>query len=154
MGNSKGESDLGAESFARLLSLIDPDPERAGVKYEQLRERLIRFFALKGVASSEDLADEVIIRVVQKIEMVKELDNVNLFAYAIANNILREHWRRRLPQVDNPPAFAIPEKEDDDLESGPECLEQCLAQLPSEARELILRYYEGATPNRTTQSPY
>ena len=48
---------LSQESFDKLLAWLDPNREKAGIKYEQIRYRLIKIFAGRGSADAEDLAD-------------------------------------------------------------------------------------------------
>ena len=58
--------DMSPESFEALLGWLDPDRERAGIKYEQIRSGLISFFTGRGHCEAEDLADETINRVISR----------------------------------------------------------------------------------------
>ncbi len=119
-------SYLSPDNFERFLAVLDPDRERAGTKYEQLRARLIRFFVSKGFSSAEELTDEVINRMIRRIETVEEIDDVNRFSYGVARNVLMESTKKK--QQDTP-VRAIPDIAERDSEL--QCLERCIGQLPS-----------------------
>ena len=63
---------LSQEAFDALLDWLDSDREQAGIKYEQIRSRLIKIFTGRGCIGPEDLADETINRVTRKL---KEIQN-------------------------------------------------------------------------------
>jgi hypothetical protein len=46
---------LSQEAFDALLDWLDPDREQAGIKYEQIRLRLIKIFTGRGCSDAEDL---------------------------------------------------------------------------------------------------
>jgi hypothetical protein len=50
----KKEWNLTQEAFAKFLSWLNPDPDKAGEKYEEIRLRLIKIFASRGCACPED----------------------------------------------------------------------------------------------------
>ncbi len=53
--------------FDKLLATLDADREQAGVKYESLRARLIKFFEWRNCESAEELTDTVFDRIIGKI---------------------------------------------------------------------------------------
>jgi hypothetical protein len=57
-------------AFDRMLAELDPDRERAGEKYEQIRQKLMKFFQWRGCSSSaaEEHTDRTIDRVARKVE--------------------------------------------------------------------------------------
>src|SRR5689334_18556794 len=57
---------LSQEAFDALLDWLDSDREQAGIKYEDIRGRLVMMFAARGCVDAEDLADETINRVTQR----------------------------------------------------------------------------------------
>src|SRR5215470_16483358 len=59
---------LSAEAFSNLLLHLDPDPERAGEKYNELHKIVTAEFRYLGSARAEDLADLAINRIIRKIE--------------------------------------------------------------------------------------
>src|SRR5262249_61438816 len=63
MNSSRKNWVLTQEAFDQLLACLDPNRDRAGTKYEALRQKLIKFFAWRGCATAEDYVDEAIDRV-------------------------------------------------------------------------------------------
>ena len=139
-------SYLTPDNFERFLTALDPDRERAAIKYEQLRARLIRFFVSKGSSSAEELTDDVINRVIQRIEAVEKVDDVNLYSYGVAKFVLKESIKKQ-PQAT--PLRAVPDVAERDSER--ECLERCIGQLPSNEQDLILEYYLSSGPSKIEQ---
>jgi hypothetical protein len=60
------------KEFDALLSWLDADRERAALRYEQIRSRLIRIFICRGSPVAEELADRTIDRVMRKIAEIAE----------------------------------------------------------------------------------
>jgi RNA polymerase sigma factor (sigma-70 family) len=131
---------LSQESFDALLDWLDSDRERAGIKYEEIRQRLIKIFAGRGCVGAEDLADETINRVTNKLDEIKKefTGDRGRYFYGVANKVQMEYLRKRTPQ---PP----PPAPDDSnrVEQEYRCLEHCIAQLNDENRELLLHYYQA-----------
>src|SRR5215216_2251273 len=66
-----GEWTLTSEEFDDLLSWLDPNRERAGSRYEEIRAGLIKRFRWRGCSDAEDLADKTINRVVKKLPEIR-----------------------------------------------------------------------------------
>ncbi len=128
---------LTQETLDRLLLWLDPDRDRAGAKYEQIRSRLIKLFTCRGCPEAEDLADETINRVTSKLYQVADdyQGDPALFFYAVAKKIFQEYGRRRRAVVQPPPPAA------EGVEQEFACLEECMRGLPAEQRDLVLQYY-------------
>ncbi len=134
------------KAWARLLERLGPDPERAGLGYEALRQRLVSFFTWRGARDPAECADECLDRLATKLEQGTLVRDVPRFALGIARLVLLEHWRRpgagagpaASGELEQLPAPAPPARE-----VLHDCLEGCLARLPGEGRDLILRYYAG-----------
>src|SRR5215510_7274409 len=116
------ERELTPEAFKKLLAVLDPDPETAGVKYEQLRHKLIRFFEWRGSFISDELADETLNRLARKIDEGEEIEkNVFALSLGIARFVLLETLKRpgnrRVEMKEMASVAAAPEpwEEDDDL---------------------------------------
>jgi DNA-directed RNA polymerase specialized sigma24 family protein len=135
-------ASLSGAAFAGLLARLDPDAERAGAAYEDLRRALVSFFTWRGALTPEDCADETLDRLAARLDDGVAVNDVPRFAHGIARLVLLEHWRRadarRAPLEDVPPG---PGREAPEDEAVHACLDRCLASLPAEARDLILRYY-------------
>lgn len=137
---------LTAEALSRLLARLDHDPERAGEAYETLRRTLVKFFDWRGASRPDECADETLDRLARKLDEGASVDDPRGFARGIARLVLLESWRRpdaraRLANesvLERLPAPAPPEPETDPRAA---CFDRCLAELPSEGRELILGYY-------------
>jgi DNA-directed RNA polymerase specialized sigma24 family protein len=134
------ESVPSTESFDHLLAWLNPDRERAGRRYEEIRRRLIKIFARHGCSEAEDLADETLRRVELNVHKVAP-DWVNdpaLYFYAVARNIRHEYGRRK-PVLKPPPAPDAERVEREDV-----CLERCMQRLlTSDERSLLLQYHQG-----------
>lgn len=137
---------LTPEGFTALLAMLDPDPEAAGRIYEDIRNRLIRLFALWGCTHPEALTDETFNRVARKAAegLIIQRSNPHPYIVGVARHVIQEWLRQEKKKtqiMENgewPPA-APPEEEPDfrlDL------LRQCLQTLAADQRRLLLRYYE------------
>jgi len=140
------------DNFAALLTWLDPDPEKAGRKYEEIRHSLIVIFEWRGGYDAEDLADETITRVLSKVPEIVEgyVGDPALYFYAVAKRLAFEVIRRQQAkeQIEDPEKLRAPKIDDEqnDREAEYECLDKCLAQLPAADRELILLYYQQDEP--------
>ncbi|HSU82835.1 MAG TPA: RNA polymerase sigma factor [Thermoanaerobaculia bacterium] len=140
---------LTPEAFDALLGQLDPDCERAGVLYETIRRKLVRLFEWRGCASPEDLADETINRVARRLAEGVELRSNDPYGYfcGVAHLVYKEVLRRAsreqraLAGGDWPPTTL---EEEEPSDHRLECLRRCLAELPPDQRDLVLRYYQGA----------
>jgi hypothetical protein len=128
------------EAFDKLLGWLDPDRDRAGEKYERIRLRVIRIFVSRGCCEAEDLADRTINVVTSKIDWLIEnyQGDPALYFYAVAKKIYQEQLKKR-----SPPKVPPPEPAPAELEQTCSYLDDCLSQLPSADRDLVLRYQEG-----------
>ena len=89
-----------------MLEWLNPDRDQAVKKYEKIRCRLIEILAGRGCHEAEDLSDEVIDRVVAKIDDVTknyEGDPAYYF-YGVAKKVLLEYWKPK-PLPDPPSRF-------------------------------------------------
>lgn len=139
---------LTPEGFEVLLAQLDPERERAGELYETIRHKLVRLFEWRGCASPEDLADETINRVARRLAEGVELRSSDPYGYfcGVAHLVYKEVLRRAarehraLTSGDlHPPVSEDEEPSDHRLD----CLRRCLAQLPPDQRDLVLRYHHG-----------
>ncbi|HET6975095.1 MAG TPA: sigma-70 family RNA polymerase sigma factor [Pyrinomonadaceae bacterium] len=129
---------LSQEAFDALLDWLDSDREQAGIKYEQIRSRLIKIFAGRGCVDPEELADETINRVTSKLpEIQNEFtgDRARYF-FGVANKVYLEYLRRKTPQ---PPPLSPDDSRQAELEYR--CLEHCVDRLSEEDRALLLKEY-------------
>jgi len=133
----KKEWNITQEAFASFLAWLNPDPDKAGEKYEEIRRRLIKIFACRGCHCPEDLSDETINRVVLKVAEIAESyeGDPALYFYGVARYVHHEYLRKN--QSPQPP---FPADEPSTREEDYECLEQCMLKLPNRSREMFLEY--------------
>jgi DNA-directed RNA polymerase specialized sigma24 family protein len=146
------KKEVTQENFDMLLKWLHPDPETAGQKYENIRQRLIRLFVGRGCFEAEELADETINRVIHKLPQL--IDNYigepTLYFYGVADKIHFEWLRKEKKKRD----LQFPDTNYDnepEPEMEYECLETCLEVLPTGHRELIIGYY---TEEKRTKIEY
>jgi DNA-directed RNA polymerase specialized sigma24 family protein len=139
------------EAFARLLEQLDADRDRAGVKYEELRRVLIRFFEWRGAPYPEEHADDTFDRVARKLAGGVAIANVGAYCYEVARLISLEALKtpalRRAPiegEAANAAVMPAADADDSDADRRMQCLHRCLGELPVESRRLILDYYGEA----------
>lgn len=141
----RGEWKISPEMFDAFLAWLDPDRNKAGRRYEDIRRRLIKIFASRGCFCPEDLADETINRVIAKVHEIKEDYHGDPARYfgGVARNVFHEYARKRaVPTVQ--PRPDSPESREQALS----CLDKCLEEIPVDNSSLILRYYEGQKGSR------
>jgi RNA polymerase sigma factor (sigma-70 family) len=142
-------------NFEALLRWLDPNPEEAARKYEEIRERLIKTFTWYRFVDVEGLADEVMDRVENKItEIVGEYSgDPKPYFYAVARNVAREKIRERKRfssfeegSGETSTSTAL-EENADSIEQ--EALNRCLEQLNERDRQIILAYYRYEQEEKT-----
>ncbi len=136
--------------FDKFLVLLDANRETAGVKYESLRLRLIKFFEWRNCETAEELADTVFDRILRKIAEGEQIQTINAYAATIAQFVFKENLRNPAFLSDsldeNPNVQNLAEKdkseevETDNLRFG--CLEKCLAAMDLETRRLLIAYHD------------
>lgn len=139
---------MSRESFEALLAWLDSDREQAAMKYEEIRKKLIKFFSATTQSDAEALADETINRVARRLSDVQDqLDGEPVrYFYGVARKVLLEYLRQKQPQ--NEQGYA-PDSNRIEIEYS--CLEQCIAKLSAENRDLVLSYYGGDGRERIEQ---
>jgi len=142
--------------FDKLLALLDAgDPAEAGVKYESLRARLIKFFDWRNCESAEELADTVFDRFLRKLSEGAEIQNINAYSATIAKFVFKEKlrnpafWSESLEENPNVQNFAEKvDREEDEAENLRfDCLDRCLSEIDPETRRLLIAYHD--TDERT-----
>lgn len=134
---------LTKEQLEALLARLDADAECAGIRYEELRKRLIRFFRWERSPEPEDHADEVLNRVARKLAEGEPIEGVERYAAGVARVLLRESVSRTIRREEAMKKQIAPERDAVDPEALAG-LEACLAELGEEGAQLILRYHAGS----------
>lgn len=124
--------------FDRLLTWLDPDPDRAGEVYEQVRWRLIAILAARRCSIPEELADETIDRVARRVVDLETnyVGDKSIYFLGVMNNVHHEYLRR--------PALPRVVETHDDCQPAEQtyvCLDRCLEKLAPHARQIIEQYY-------------
>lgn len=139
---------LSQDAFDALLEWLDSDREQAGIKYEEIRCRLIKIFTGRACAEAEDLADETINRVTSKLSELEKgfTGDRRLYFFGVANKVYMEFKRRKTPTS---PLVSAVDANQVELEFG--CLEECIEALSEDNRHLLLQYYGGEGRARMEQ---
>jgi len=134
------QGQVSLEHFDSLLEWLDPDRERAGAKYQTIREGLIKIFIWQRCSDAESLADETLNRVNLKVTEARQTYSGDpaLFFYAVAKNVFAEHMKARSVE---PVTTVDDNQETPDIEKQNGCYERCLSHLSPSNRELIMNYY-------------
>ncbi|HXD18447.1 MAG TPA: hypothetical protein VN700_14485 [Vicinamibacterales bacterium] len=146
-------------SWEALFDFLDPrrgeknDRDRdkeAEAKFEEIRRKLVWFFAGRACQEADDLAIETTLRVAAKSAELCEMPHAERtkYFYGVARNVLHEWHResrrewtshdalsRELAGLSTVDADTTPDELND------RDLEQCLSRLTTRARQLILKYY-------------
>lgn len=143
----KKDFTLTPEGFDILLGWLSADRNRAGEKYEEIRDGLIRFFRYRGCSDAAALADETINRVALKLsEMNSEIEEITVsYIYGFAANVYHEHFRNKI--VKEVPfnselllqTFKSPDADSENKMQ--KCLEKCMSNLSPDDKKLIVKYY-------------
>jgi RNA polymerase sigma factor (sigma-70 family) len=148
------KGSLTPDEFEGLLARLGPDRERAGEKYEAVRQKLIKFFEWSACAAAEECADETLDRVARKLS-VQAIDDVVGFVWGVARNVRREIHKKsvRTAGLDGLDADHLHGRAGLRAESGPQQemedqerlqrLQKCLDRLPERQRALFLEYYNA-----------
>lgn len=142
---------LSGDSFEALLNWLDADRENAGQKYENIRRGLLKIFRGRGCPQPEDLADETINRVAQKIESLADefAGEPAAYFFSVARLIYLEDIRRQNLTEELEDKFVVePNFEDDFKDRRADCLNQCLTLQPSEDRQIVVGYYAADGENQ------
>lgn len=132
--------DITPEAFERLLSWLDRDRVRAGERYESIRRKLILIFASRGAAFPEDMADDCMNRVIQKLpEIVGQYEGAPEYYFVGVARYVEMEWKRKQRSIEPP---VLPPKPPE-TERNLACLDRCLAQLSDASREIALEYYKN-----------
>ncbi|KAA0252259.1 RNA polymerase sigma factor [Acidobacteria bacterium ACD] len=129
------------------------------VELGRLPEKLRRFFLSRGVRTEDearDMAQETLLRVLQRVDRGELLESPEAFALGVAKNVFFEYCRRQvrsnaqdgissvveLPGNENPLTDAL-------VNSRRLIVRKALTLLPDKMRELLVRRFVEEVPSRT-----
>ena len=146
--------ELTAAQFEGLLKRLDADRNRAGEKYEVIRWKLVRFFQWNSCFAAEELVDETLNRLAEKLAAGgQEISDIAAYAWGIARKVKQEALRKDartvylgdVPSVENLTGSArLPEDAADDLTPTRrrlKFLRACIRGLSARDRTLLLAYH-------------
>jgi DNA-directed RNA polymerase specialized sigma24 family protein len=146
---SDGEA-LDRDAWTRLLSFLEIiQPGSSAAAYERTRERLVRFFKTKGSTHAEELADAALDRVARKLsrDAIVDIRNPMGYVLGVARLIWLERVKSEVSQRSRHGHYEAMRMIDADdsreLERNVAVLDHCLAELPSDERNLLLHYHQG-----------
>jgi RNA polymerase sigma factor (sigma-70 family) len=136
---------LTQDLFDKLLSFLDADRDQAGLKYEGLRRRLLKFFEWRGCSAREDLADETLNRLAKNIAAGEQIQNLGAYCIGVARIVFLEALRSRNRELNatRSSSESGANVRDEIAERRLECLSRCLGELSEDNRQLFLQYHQG-----------
>lgn len=132
-------------AFKMLLAALRSDTEDGSAEYLRLRLKVVKFFEFNRCQFADDLADEAMDRTAERLHELGHIENLQGFAYGVARRVLLEDIRRRKRRkkvLDLLFRDLQLVSDSHPVELRHECLAHCLAELPKDKGELMLRYYE------------
>lgn len=143
-GQGKNKKPLTREAFDKFLRWLNADRDLAGVKYEEIRKRMVRFFVHKGCDDPHELFEITIDRVVGILDTNPDYSSPLGLCFGVGRMVWLEEQKN--PRTDSLDGYDIPVPDDDDPklhEQQLKCLEECLDKLSEDDRDLIRKYHMG-----------
>ena len=136
---------LTREGLDKFLVALSPERDEAARIYETLRKKLISYFDWRNCAIPEDDADEVLNRVIRKIDQGEAISDPSTYVFGVARMVLLESSRAALKErsalSELRPVAA--EADDETTQQRILSLRECLSSLADKDRKLITVYYEN-----------
>jgi len=135
---------LTSNSFNKLLNALSDDEAEASNLYTNLREMLVRFFRIKGIAEDEEAADETIDRVAEKIDQDAVIEDIKGFAFGVAKFVALEMIRHEQTRIRMADAFYLKDSASNEFNERDsiEHLRRCFNELYPRERALLIKYFE------------
>jgi DNA-directed RNA polymerase specialized sigma24 family protein len=143
--------ELTGGAFQGLLARLAADPLMAGEAYEHLRRALLKFFSWHQVLDAESAVDETLDRIARRLAAGHVIEDVSAFAYGVARLVRFERQRQAVARPMTSEECLVARAAAPHLEDAEErdaWLQQCLAELTPQDRDLILTYYVGTGRDR------
>lgn len=140
-GPSRRGWELTREALHALLTHLGPDEQAAALRYEALRERLIRIFRWERCSNPEDCADEALNRIARKIQEGETIRSFEQYASGVAHFVILEARAEERATLAFQREINPQSVSHGDEDRAVECLEHCLRQLEPESKKLLLSYY-------------
>jgi DNA-directed RNA polymerase specialized sigma24 family protein len=138
----KKDWTLTPRALDRLLTWLDEGSNSDGLRYLEMRRRLVAYFDRKNCSTPHELADETVNRVSRRLEEEGVIANETpaKYCYIVARFVFMEYLRamqkehalvddlRRQPAGDNP-GLSDADDQKEIKEKRLDCLEQCTGKL-------------------------
>ena len=139
---------LTPNAFELLLARLDSDSSGAAQSYEELRQKLTKFFIWRGSAESnaDTLADETLDRVAAKLAQGLEIQSIKAYSCETGRYVWLEYQRKNKEDNfgDETPEIAVEAEFPEDPDLRIACLRSCLVEITNDENDqvLILGYYD------------
>ncbi|MBS1793468.1 MAG: sigma-70 family RNA polymerase sigma factor [Acidobacteria bacterium] len=137
-------NSLTSDSLSGLLKRFSSNEEEAARAYTELREKLVRYFRIKGLSEADDAADLTLDRLAEKVRQAEEIADLTKYAFGVAKNVFREILRAS--RVEGRAVVKFYEKSGQTRRTNDttylEPLRRCFDGLYEDEQELLTRYYE------------
>ena len=146
-------------SFQDFLHWLDQGVDSGGEKYLEMHRRLAAYFDRKNCLTADELADETLARVAQKLQDKGEITELSPahYCYVTAKFVFLEYLRHTKHGRAGLEEFSVSRQPGSgsvvvapavgngggDKEKLLSCLDRCLNKLSAADSELILEYYQG-----------
>jgi DNA-directed RNA polymerase specialized sigma24 family protein len=141
---SETRRGLQGPHFEILLKRLGGDTDTGAREYDVVRRKLTGFFVRRGCRWAEKLADDTIDRVARRLGEGEAVVHLNAYFYGVARLVLLES-RRHEAREQEAHREHVPAPMDDGAPAWREkriaCLDRCLATLPHESRDLVVKYH-------------
>jgi RNA polymerase sigma factor (sigma-70 family) len=149
------------DAFRQFLLWLDEGVESDGERYLEIRRRLVLYFDRRNCTGPDELADETLSRVANKLQEQGEITDLSPahYCYVTARFVYLEHLRqpehkhKSIEQLAHATGAQFErsvsgssvarQDREDEREKLLDSLESCLKSLAPADRELILEYYQG-----------
>jgi DNA-directed RNA polymerase specialized sigma24 family protein len=138
--------ELNEDALKMLLAALRTGAGDGSAEYLRLRLKVVKFFEFNRCQFADDLADVAMDRTADRLYEMGHIENVQGFAYGVARHVLlevRRKERRERKMLDGLFRDLQLAPDSHPVELRHECLMHCLAELPKDRGDLVLRYYEA-----------
>jgi DNA-directed RNA polymerase specialized sigma24 family protein len=148
----KKDWTLTSAAFDALLKWLDEGINSDGLRYLEIRRRLVAYFDRKNCQAPDELADETFNRVARRLEEegTIETETPAKYCYIVARFVFMEYLRAQdKDEALRQTVLHQPHDTHEDQDRRKirermlDCLDRCIGSLDSAQRELILKYYFG-----------
>ncbi len=152
---SRESKNLAQPDYKVLLRRLDSDPKCSSEKYKNLRRVLLKFFECNNCWSEAERLVDMTLDVVARKPSEFVIENVGAYCHVVARYVLMG-FKRPSPRVislNDLPEIPGPNQGHDadvDYQRELDCLNQCLRQLNSRNRGLVLEYYSSQESTHIT----